>query len=204
MIRTLSHQAIHEALSGDHASRKVYGADTARMVPALAQTTKIFPSDSDVVIKDAARTWGKLADSLLAAAAIERNPVFDRRDTTSFFGANIGTTAHSIGAEGGGMPFDMDVPVAYSLANAGFTSIGKGDLTSPNFASAIDSTEDSNQADNDVRDAAILMERTETDRIPCPRLCGATFCPGVGGLAGTYLQVLCGGWLQHALTPSLQ
>lgn len=41
-------------------------------------------------------------------------------------------------------------------------------------------------AKQSVKDAIALMDKIEIDRIPCPRLCGATFGPGVGRLAGKY------------------
>lgn len=36
--------------------------------------------------------------------------------------------------------------------------------------------------------ADMVAPAMETDRVPCPRLCGATFSAGVGGMAGTYLK----------------
>lgn len=88
------------------------------------------------------------------------------------------------------MPFEMDVHMAYHFSNAGaagFANVGMIELISPaTIISAIGSTEENDQAENDAREAAALMARIETDRMPCPRLCGATFSPGVGGLAGKF------------------
>ena len=137
-----------------------------------------------MAINDAARAWGKPAESLLTPAVLERSAA----SICTNIGIAGAATPAVAAVEGGSMPFDMDVP-AYSLANAGIAglpNVGLGDLISPSAVSAIGSAEDIEQADNDARDAAALMEHIETDRIPCPRLCGATFSPGVGGFAGTF------------------
>ena len=200
MARLLSNQqAIPEALPGDHMSRKGHGTDGANFVPAdMAQPTKVFPADSDATIKDAARAWGTTTDPFFTTVGLERNVAFDKRDTPTIgnfidnYTGGAGLATPSVGAEGGLVPFDMDSRVAYSLANTGmmsaFPSTGMSDLISSTaIKSAISFVEESDQADNDAKDAAILMmERIETDRIPCPRLCGASFSPGIGGLSGTY------------------
>jgi hypothetical protein len=38
--------------------------------------------------------------------------------------------------------------------------------------------------------ATRVMANIEKDRIPCPRLCGASFSCGVGGIASTYYLLL--------------
>jgi hypothetical protein len=35
-----------------------------------------------------------------------------------------------------------------------------------------------------------FMAKIKTNQIPCPRICGATFSPGVGGLTGTYFKCI--------------
>lgn len=45
------------------------------------------------------------------------------------------------------------------------------------------SVEDKEKEAADRLETVELMKKIDTDRIPCPRLCGVTFGPGVGGLA---------------------
>lgn len=106
----------------------------------------------------------------------EVRPLSERKESLQSSGAPEGPT----------MPFDMDVPVAYSIAGVSDVPIGgMGGLLvggpGPATASAVNETDQTKE--DTARDAAMLMERIETDKIPCPRLCGASFGPGVGGLA---------------------
>lgn len=73
------------------------------------------------------------------------------------------------------LPFDMD----FSAFSAAPKVDDKTAAALPE--SALQDT-DTEQAATVARDAADLMQRIETDRVPCPRLCGATFGPGIGGL----------------------
>ena len=50
-------------------------------------------------------------------------------------------------------------------------------------ASGMGAVEEGDQVAVDVTGASTIMENIETERIPCPRLCGASFGPGNGGLA---------------------
>lgn len=108
--------------------------------------------------------------------------------------SGIPAVAAAANSDGGLMlPFDMDVPVAYSMASAGIAvgipTATVNDLVSPGTVSAVGAAEDKEKIDRDAINAAAIMDSIETDRIPCPRLCGATFSFGVGGLAGTYSRL---------------
>ncbi len=81
------------------------------------------------------------------------------------------------------MPFEMEVPVAYSMVN---TNRSNEDATVSNATSAMSSLEEAEIEKANSKDAKALMDRIETARIPCPRLCGASFSPGVGGLVCKY------------------
>jgi hypothetical protein len=97
------------------------------------------------------------------------------------------TPGNTTAAEGGLLPFDMDTPVAYAVTGAGLPGASVGgmkDLVPPNVVTALNAAQQIDKTVGEERDAASLMERIDTDRIPCPRLCGATFGCGVGGLAG--------------------
>ena len=50
-------------------------------------------------------------------------------------------------------------------------------------ASGMGVVEEGDQGAVDVNTANTVMENIETERVPCPRLCGASFSPGNGGLA---------------------
>lgn len=101
------------------------------------------------------------------------------------------TTGFSAVVDSGMMPpFEMDIPVAYSMTASGITGgmqnavAARNELVSPGTVPAGEPGEDKDQIDRHAIEAAAIMENIDTDRIPCPRLCGATFSFGVGGLAG--------------------
>jgi hypothetical protein len=89
-----------------------------------------------------------------------------------------------IGTDGEMLSFDKISASFYS--NTGFRGLspiaGLNDLVSP--PTVVGANVETNLADFNTRNAAVLMAQIETDRIPCPRLCGASFSPGVGGMAG--------------------
>ena len=63
--------------------------------------------------------------------------------------------------------------------------IGVTDMSSGNVvtASGMGAVEEGDQVTVDVNAVSNMMENIETERVPCPRLCGASFSPGNGGLA---------------------
>lgn len=76
-----------------------------------------------------------------------------------------------IRGEGNPMPFDMDVgfvPIAVEPTSVGATSVVSAEVEDVEFG---------------VQPSR-LTKRIITDHVPCPRLCGATFSPGIGGLVG--------------------
>lgn len=82
----------------------------------------------------------------------------------------------------GFMPFDMDVPVhvAYSSVTAGnLNSIQLG-MTEMTPLSAIINTSEGG-IESKLKSASIV-ENIDTERVPCPRLCGAVFGSGNGRL----------------------
>ena len=97
-------------------------------------------------------------------------------------------------ADFGQMQFDLDVAAVFSTVADGekpaFLGGKHQDKISPDGASPsaikrsvvqVDDLEGEQDVDT-ARAAAEFMEKIETRNIPCPRLCGATFGPGVGGL----------------------
>lgn len=83
---------------------------------------------------------------------------------------------------GGIMPFDMEVPVAYgSVATnkVAITDISSGAVVSSNGMGVAD---EGAPVSVEVRETTPILENIESERVPCPRLCGATFGGGNGGL----------------------
>lgn len=78
------------------------------------------------------------------------------------------------------LPFDIEVPVAYgSVANIQVaTDITSGKVVSSTGMGVVEEEEPV----SDVIDSTPLQENIESERVPCPRLCGATFGFGNGGL----------------------
>jgi len=82
------------------------------------------------------------------------------------------------GVAEGQMQFDLDVAAVFSSTEDERPSFQVGtrqDATDGSPTVRDDSVVSS-------RNTARLMEKIDTQNIPCPRLCGATFGPGVGGL----------------------
>lgn len=144
---------------------------------AVSDSTQIrvFPAETPEapVVNDAARAWARPLDGKSSSRVDQRRG----RDGQGKSATVEGTST--------GMPFDMDVPVAYNIAAVPEGPVGStvGLLSGSSMPVTAVGQDDDEKANDDARDAVVLMEKIETDRIPCPRLCGATFSPGIGGLA---------------------
>lgn len=125
---------------------------------------RVFPPKKENALNDAARFWNKQGDA--------KSDSVDVRTIVESGEAGI--------SGGATMPFDMDVPVAYGMIGVSGVPIGGVNEPLPDVAATDDDNERAKQV---AREAAMLMNKIEKDRIPCPRLCGATFSPGVGGMA---------------------
>ena len=158
-----------------------------------AGRTKVYADDREGAnVVDAARMWGNQVDRKTTAAESRvewvRNlhsssPVVEQNDLP------LGPQQAPQRNNDGAMLFEMDVPaVAYGTVTTGGipgVQMGPMDLTSPKAAVTSAMAEEDTGAAH-ARDVAAIAERMdniETERIPCPRLCGATFGPGIGGLA---------------------
>lgn len=86
-------------------------------------------------------------------------------------------------SEGGLIPFDVEVPVAYGSVSSNhqvaMTDINSGTVTS---AGGMGVVEEDEPVTSGVRKATSILENIESERVPCPPLCGATFGFGNGGL----------------------
>lgn len=157
---------------------------------------KVFADDREGGLPDAARLWGTTGDRPTRPASEARSSVEWVRNNNS--ASPTKESALTIGPQhqpaqrnpDGGMLFEMDVPaVAYGTVTTGGIAgvqIGPLDLASPKAAVTSTMAEETDNNAAHVRDVAAMAERMdniETERIPCPRLCGASFGPGIGGLA---------------------
>ena len=136
---------------------------------ALATTTRIIPEDRN--LGDIAKSyWSNQAGYPPMQQSSEKNSL------------DIGATSKDQPHHESSLPFDMDVPVAYSIPSSDVVqqslrwgptaASGEMILNVPTATTASDA------------DPAIVSTRVtvDTTRLPCPRLCGATFGPN-GGLA---------------------
>lgn len=138
-------------------------------IPSLvSNATRLFPSDSEWAVSDAAKAWSRPASETMTASTVPDRLV-DRGDAPLTSEENQ-TTEASL------MPFEMEVPVAYSMVNPNRSN------EDANATSAMSSLEEAEIEKSNSKDAKALMDRIETARIPCPRFCGASFSSGVGGL----------------------
>jgi hypothetical protein len=98
------------------------------------------------------------------------------------------TNQFSRRTEGGLMPFDMDVPVSYGSVTTGgvatlqigMTDLSTGAIVSGNGMEGI--VEEGGPDSSEPTKKSSAMQPIETERVPCPRLCGAVFGRGNGGL----------------------
>jgi len=123
---------------------------------------RVFPESRESVFGDIAGAWN---------AHDER---VNLRETSS--GQMFQQTASAAGHVGEGqMQFDLDTEDERLHYPSGIRN--KQDTIELNRSSQSGDSSLSSRAN-----ATHVMEKIETQNIPCPRLCGATFSPGVGGL----------------------
>lgn len=139
-------QSIPEAMESLPASESKDETNSARPSKSLPPTAATRIIPDDRDVGDVALAWGSKPDST------------DDRGRT-----------------GDDMPFDMDVPVAYSIASTDVQQLRRGEITSPTGTTVVAGAQDG-------IDEAPVRLNIDARRIPCPRLCGATFATG-GGLA---------------------
>jgi hypothetical protein len=139
-------------------------------------TPKLYPANAEQPIQDAASSFGNPLDSLMSnAIAIDRTTFLER--SVAFSKGIISATSADVAMT------PSNVSPYYTKPT--FPDIGERDdtgSTSFNIEANVDSdTTDMNTA---LRNATKVIENIDGDRIPCPRMCGASFSFGVGGIAG--------------------
>lgn len=154
----------------------------------------MYPEDREgTSLLDAASFWGVSRAGVDSSAVLHR--VEERRMALEDPSSSPQKTDSDVpmipsirrnGPEG--MPFDMDVPVAYGSVTAGNTSnlqIGMTDISTGAIASTNSMggvVEEGETVSADPLQKTSIMDTIETERVPCPRLCGAVFGKGNGGL----------------------
>ena len=179
----------------DHSPKRISRSIVRTAFPISSQT-RIYPEDKEgsSLVDAAAGFWGTKSTQTGAESTFLRGD--DGRPPSDQHGGSPQKAQSSEdplvppnrrGIEGGLMPFDMDVPVAYGSVTSGNLTnlqIGITDIASGNVVSStgIGAVEENDPVSVDVRDSTFIMENIETERVPCPRLCGASFGFGNGGL----------------------
>lgn len=162
---------------------------------------RVYPEDREgASLADAASFWGVSRtagiDSSVLNRMEEQRLAIDPPLTSPTNDNNaenddpMGPPSRRNVSEVGLMPFDMDVPVAYGSVTAGNASknlqIGITDMSTGAIVSTTSMggvVEEGDPVSSDpIMQKNSLMETIETERIPCPRLCGAVFGKGNGGL----------------------
>jgi hypothetical protein len=171
-----------------------------------ANQAKVYPEDREgTSLFDAAGFWGTDTLNNRSDDPFSEQPSSPLK---KLVGGGDPLMSHSRRpTEGGVMPFDLEVPIAYGSVTAGNITglqIGVNDITSGKVGATtgMGAVEEGDNVAGDVRDTNAMMENIETERVPCPRLCGATFGSGNGGLAifhnGEVKKMW--GWYQRADT----
>jgi hypothetical protein len=132
--------------------------------------TWIYPENADG-IGDAARAWGTEGNSTI---------IIHREKIDPSTVGKVGESGH------GGMPFDMDDPYALNIQKGGVgISVAHiqnlNDIGASPLPVTLSREEEASQL-HEKRDLQKMLT-IDTERIPCPRLCGATFGKGSGSLS---------------------
>lgn len=154
-----------------------------------ANQAKVYPEDREgTSLFDAAGFWGTDTQNNRSDDPFSEQTALSPPQKKSVGGGDPLMSHSRRPTEGGVMPFDLEVPVAYGSVTAGNITglqIGVNDITSGKVGATtgMGVVEEGDNVAGGVRETNAMMENIETDRVPCPRLCGASFGSGNGGLA---------------------
>jgi hypothetical protein len=161
---------------------------------SLSNNARIYPEDREgTSLVDAASFWG-MSRTGTEATGLKRPE--ERRLTLDESASSPQKVVENVNlpnplsrrTEGGFMPFDMDVPVSYGAVTTGGVAnlqIGITDMSTGALVSGTSTggmTEEGGPVSSDPSKKPSTMETIDTERVPCPRLCGAVFGRGNGGL----------------------
>lgn len=166
-------QAIPE-IQSDHSHRThlldVAAPRGAALAAYIGPSTKLFPpAHSDAALQDAALPWANPEAAASSVLPLNLRSFVERRTVSA------PDSIHSAGNE----PDIVDQSSFYSRTGVPLVSPTTMEAALSPMAVANAEAEDESN-----RRAAAVMAQIETDRVPCPRLCGAVFSSGVGGIAG--------------------
>ena len=172
----------------------IRGNLVARTAFSLGNQPRIYPEDREgASLMDAASFWGTSRPStepaglnsfderklnLDPSSSSPQKKVQDCDQSSNFIRRS----------EGGLMPFDMDVPVSYGSVTTGTVTslqIGMTDMSTGAFVTSAGKggiVEEGLPVSIDPSKKGTNVDTFETERVPCPRLCGAVFGRANGGL----------------------
>ena len=131
-------------------------------------STRLYPDTHEILVNDAARVWV--------------NPAIRHPDRETAISVPL-TPNVQAAPDNGLLPFDMDIPFVYNIGSGNIVAsalqgANTGGVMGPERMASPTTTSGALDAES------TLVERNiDKSRIPCPRLCGAVFSPGVGGLS---------------------
>lgn len=177
-------------LNGGKESPKQFANSRIRTGFSMSNQARIFPDDREGrSLFDAASFWGTSKAGAASSANLTAEGRQNSRNNLDIKDRSGTMSRHNSGEGEGPMPFDVEVPVSYGTVkaeNVTSSQIGITDLSSPGAIATTSGlggvVEDSIPISVDPTQATSLVEKIETERVPCPRLCGAVFGKGNGGL----------------------
>jgi hypothetical protein len=200
---TIASQAVPEAMPKINNSRS---GETGRSEQSMVRTAyhtshqpRVYPEDhkEGASLVDAAGFWNSNAlgaGEVSSSAADELGRTFADHKLSPQRNKLLHTVDNGLAdpptassgrkkGEGGLLPFDLEVPVAYGSVSANtqvaVTDINSGAVVSTGGMGVV---EEGEAVSGDARETTPILENIESERVPCPRLCGATFGFGNGGL----------------------
>ena len=168
-IRSRS-QSVYSDRTRVYPDDEKHGRDAALMLRATSESRQFGRIDQNNMPYE-----GSIIEKTLSASVLPQET-----DLKYFAAVNLGANDDQRQDEGILTQFDMDVPVAYGTALSGQGVNGRDvvEVVSPPIVLLADK--------DDAIEIGLQMHniagRIDKDRVPCPRLCGGSFSPGIGGI----------------------
>lgn len=182
-------QEIHEANSGAKGSESRRDASRSQEKGrnnggvSVEPTARLYVQGPQVSLFDAASSWKRPSVSDQESSFC-RGPDSGFADTRFSSQTNLSTGSGPLDPS---VSSDLESPqpsfVPSRIGASAAPSVLSDFISLSNSAPGIPSIENSQATSGHVDAAVALMNSIQTDRVPCPRMCGATFGPGGAGLA---------------------
>jgi hypothetical protein len=155
----------------------------------MSHQPKVYPEDKEgLSLSDAAGFWNNNtnimggetpqnhAGDLRTFAEHKSSPQRKTLQHVDVVQQKMAESSNPPKREGGIIPFDIEVPVAYGSVSTN-TQVAMTDMSSGNVVSSsgLGVVEEGEPDSGEVRESIPILENIESERVPCPRLCGATF-----------------------------